>query len=321
MACSGGPDSLALAAAAGFLAAGSGRRPGRPQPRAGAVVVDHGWFAGSDLVARRAADRCAELGLSPVLLRRVWDPAEAPSAGGGPEAAARRSRYALLQACAEQAGARAVLLGHTREDQAETVLLGLARGSGARSLAGMPRRRGVFRRPLLDLPRACTHEACRVLGLQPWADPANEDPAYARTRARRSLAVLEQELGPGIAAALARSAAMLREDADLLEELADRAAEELAAGQPETSGPATAELAGLPAALRTRVLRRLLLAAGCPANDLTREHVLAVQGLVTGWRGQAEVQLPGGVRARRACGRLSLARPREQSGGRPAGHG
>jgi tRNA(Ile)-lysidine synthetase-like protein len=145
VALSGGPDSLALAAAAAFVAPRMGLR-------AGAVVVDHGLQAGSDDVARRVADVARELGLDPVRVERV----DVRDDGSGPEAAARAARYGALERVAASEGAQAVLLGHTRDDQAETVLLGLARGSGARSLSGMPRRRGLLRRPLLSLPRSCT---------------------------------------------------------------------------------------------------------------------------------------------------------------------
>ncbi len=222
VACSGGPDSLALAAATGFVAARSGLR-------AGAVVVDHGWHPDSGQVAEGAAQACRGLGLTPVQVRAVS--AAAAPGGGGPEAAARLARYRALDAAADQLAAGAVLLGHTLDDQAESVLLGLARGSGARSLAGMPARRGRYRRPLLGLGRAVTVRACRALDLQPWTDPANADPAYARSRLRRAVSLLEQALGPGLGPALARSADLLREDADALDALA---ADLLARAVPET---------------------------------------------------------------------------------------
>ncbi|MEJ2579420.1 MAG: tRNA lysidine(34) synthetase TilS, partial [Kineosporiaceae bacterium] len=171
-------------------------------------------------VAARAADTCRGFGLDPVDVL-VVDAAAGPG-GDGPEAAARTARYRALTGAADRYGAAAVLLGHTRDDQAETVLLGLVRGSGARSLAGMPARRGVFRRPLLDLSREGTGDACAALGLAPWQDPANADPAYARARLRPVLRSLAQVLGPGLPGALARSAALLREDADALDALAGR---------------------------------------------------------------------------------------------------
>lgn len=316
VACSGGPDSLALAAGLAFVVARDVRR-GAPPRVAGAVVVDHDLQPGSAAVAARAADACRALGLAPVEVVRV----DARGAGG-PEAAARDARYAALHAAADRLGAAAVLLGHTRDDQAESVLLGLARGSGSRSLAGMPAARGVLRRPLLGLARAQTVAACAALGLDPWHDPTNipgagDGTAPARSRVRaRVLPVLEAELGPGVAAALARTADLLREDADALDalaaELLDRAT------RPDGDGAVNLDVAVLaeaPAALRHRALRAAAVRAGAPAGAVTRAHVAAVAALVTGWRGQGPVHLPGHVAAHRGCGRLSL-RPESTDPGR-----
>ena len=211
-ACSGGADSLALAAALAHEAP-------RLSLCGGGVTVDHGLQAGSAERAGRVAALLRELGLDPVHQVSVTVPAGPGS--GGPEAAARTARYAALEQVAEQAGAAAVLLGHTRDDQAETVLLGLARGAGGRALAGMPARRGRLRRPLLGVPRALLREACTAQGLEPWDDPHNADPAYARARVRhQAMPALEEALGPGVAAALARSAAQLSADCDALDALA-----------------------------------------------------------------------------------------------------
>ena len=208
-ACSGGPDSLALAAALAFVAPRAGLR-------AGAVTVDHGLQEGSADRAAAVAAVLGGLGLDPV--RAV---AVTVDGGGGPEAAARTARYAALEAAAADLGATAVLLGHTLDDQAETVLLGLARGSGARSLAGMPPRRGIFLRPLLGVRRQVTAGACAALDLEPWADPHNADRRFARVRVRLdALPALEAALGPGVAEALARTADQLRDDAEVLEKIA-----------------------------------------------------------------------------------------------------
>jgi len=185
------------------------------------------------------------------------------------------------------------------------VLLGLARGSGARSLAGMPARRGCYRRPLLGVGRATLREACEALGFEPWDDPQNMDPAYRRTRVRhQALPVLEQALGPGITEALARSARQLRADCDALDALARVEGQRLC---DPGGGLDAAGLALLPAAIRTRVLRESAIAAGCPAGALTTRHIDALDALVTGWRGQRWADLPGGVRGRRQYGRLLLA--------------
>ena len=276
VACSGGPDSLALAAGVAHVA----RDRGLPYA---AVVVDHGLQPGSAGVAEAARVALNGLGYADVVVTRVG----VVRGGSGPEAAARDARYAALQAERAARGAT-LLLGHTRDDQAETVLLGLARGSGARSLAGMALRGDGRLRPLLGLPRVTTLACCAELGLAPWTDPHNADPAYARVRVRdRVLPVLEAELGPGVVAALARSAELLRADADLLDTLADEAA----TGVQREGGLDGVRLAALPTALRTRVLRGWLRALG--AHDLTADHLAAVDALVTAWHGQGAVHLPG----------------------------
>jgi tRNA(Ile)-lysidine synthase len=273
VACSGGPDSLALAAAAAVVGTRSG-------VGVRAAVVDHGLQAGSAEVAATVAATLSGLGLDAVVLQVVLD-----AAGVGIEAAARRARYAAL--AAEAVPGEVVLLGHTLDDQAETVLLGLARGSGTRSLAGMPERRDIFVRPLLGVRAETTAAACAELGLTAWIDPHNSDPRFTRTRVRhRVLPVLEAELGPGVALALARSAELARADADLLDDLA---AAELAGHSAEVLD--CDWLAGLPQALLARVLRDWLRAQG--AVDLSAAGIAAVAALVTDWHGQRWVEVPG----------------------------
>jgi len=264
------------------------------------VTVAHGIQEGSAGRAEQVAARRRGLGPGRVEVATVT-----VDGRGGPEAAARRARYAALDATADRLGAATILLGHTRDDQAETVLLGLARGSGGRSLAGMAPRSGRYRRPFLDLARWRCREACRAAGLEYWEDPHNADPAYARARVRhRVLPVLESELGPGIAAALARTAEQLRLDADALDAWAQQAY-----GRCEQEGAlSVAELGGLPAAVRRRVLRHAALEAGAPATDLFAVHVNALDALVTDWHGQAWVDLPGGLRARRRQGWIRFER-------------
>lgn len=295
VACSGGADSMALAAAAAFTAARAGWR-------CGAVIVDHGLQAESAVVASRTAELCRQLGLDPVRVVRVE-----VGGAGGPEAAARDARYAALREVSDELRARAVLLGHTRDDQAETVLIRLARGSGARSLSAMAPVSGDWRRPLLDITRAQTeesaHEVLTPLEAAPWIDPHNADPRFTRVRVRAALGELEQALGPGVAESLARSAELLRDDADALDAWADEASVAVigADGAAECQG-----LAGLPRAVRTRIIRRMCLAAGSPGEDLTRDHVLTVERLVSDWSGQGPISLPGRVTARRAYDRLTI---------------
>ena len=295
-ACSGGPDSTALAAGLAFTALRLGLR-------AGALTVDHGLQDGSPARAGELAERLAALGLAPVEVLTVAD-AAATGGGPGPEGAARAARYRALDEAADRLGVAAVLLGHTLDDQAETVLLGLARGSGTRSLAGMAARRGRYRRPLLAVRRETTVAACATAGLAVWADPHNGDDRFTRVRVRRRvLPLLEAELGPGVAAALARTAALARHDADALDELAAA----LALTAADSVGLRCAPLLAVPAALRRRVLRSAALAAGCPASDLRAGHVDALEALVTDWHGQLGVDLPGGIRARRTDGRIVMA--------------
>ena len=282
VACSGGPDSLALLAASVFEA----RR--RPWAVVG-VSVDHGLQEGSEEHTSRVVAQMTALGVDETVAVR----APVHSGGHGVEAAAREARYAVLEEAATRLGSDLVLLGHTLDDQAETVLLGLARGSGSRSLAGMRPEFHPFSRPLLGLTRRDTEAACRAEGIEFWEDPHNSDPRFTRSRVRhRVLPVLEEELGPGVAAALARTAEQLREDAEVLDGLAEKAAGEVVGGH---GGLDVGLLGGLPAALRRRVLHRAAREAGCPPAELFRVHVLAVDELVTGWRGQQRVDLPGHV--------------------------
>jgi tRNA(Ile)-lysidine synthase len=299
VACSGGADSLALAAAVAFEA----RRAGVP---AGAVTVDHGLQPGSAQRARDTAVVLERMGLAPVTVVRVD-----VGAAGGPEGAARTARYDALAAAAAEQKAR-VALGHTLDDQAETVLLGLGRGSGPRSVAGMVehRRTGgtTWWRPLLGVRRATTRAACAALELPVWDDPWNADPAYTRARLRAEvLPLLEEVLGGGVAPSLARTAALLREDLDALDALA---AAELTRWNGDL--PA-ADLAALPDALRRRVLRGWLRRSGVP--DVQAVHLHAVDSLLVRWRGQGRADLPGGAGVVRTSGRLVLQLP----GGRGSG--
>jgi tRNA(Ile)-lysidine synthase len=291
VACSGGADSLALLAATVF----EGRKAGW---RVVGATVDHGLQAGSAEHTARVVGQMACLGADETLSARV----RVEAAGLGPEAAARQARYAVLEEVAERVGAAVVLLGHTRDDQAETVLLGLTRGSGGRSLAGMRRRFDHVVRPLLDVSRVDTVTACQVEGIEFWEDPHNADPAYTRVRVRRTvLPMLEKQLGPGVAETLARTADQLRDDMDVLDDLAEAA----------YAGLADLPVVGLltqPAPLRRRVLRLAAVAAGAPSSELFHEHVLAMDALLTDWHGQKWVDLPGHLRCERRGGRLLLAR-------------
>jgi tRNA(Ile)-lysidine synthase len=275
VALSGGADSLALTAVAAGL-----------KPTV-ALIVDHRLQPDSARVAATARGQALSLGCveAQVLCVDV-------GTAGGPEAAARAARYRALDAA--RAGAP-VLLAHTLDDQAETVLLGLGRGSGSRSIAGMRPSDPPWWRPLLGVRRALTHAACEELGLTPWHDPHNLDRRFTRTRLRTEvLPLLEDVLGGGVAEALARTATALREDTDTLDRLAGEALAEVGA----TGGTLdTARLAALPEAIRRRVIRGWLLAGG--ASGLTDKQIRGVDTLVTAWRGQGGVAIGSPLRSQR----------------------
>lgn len=300
VACSGGPDSLALAGATAWVASRRGLT-------AHAVVVDHGLQAGSGEVADWAVRTCVALGLA-----GAESVAVDVGTTGGPEAAARTARYDALAAAAGRHAAPVVLLGHTRDDQAETVLLRLSRGSGARALGAMRPRNDPWRRPFLDLPRTDVHataaELLKPLGEDAWRDPHNDNPAFARVRVRGVLDDITDALGYGVVLGLSRSADLLRDDADALDALAG---EEYARRVVTTDSDVSIEcgaLLDIARALRTRVIRLMGLRIGCPADELGFDQVLQIEMLVVDWHGQGEVRLPGGVVAKRSYGRLSLLR-------------
>ena len=292
VACSGGPDSLALAATLAWVAA-------RQELVAHAVIVDHQLQDGSNAVADTAKRLCMGFGLSAdVFTVQV-------GTEGGPEMAARTARYGALKSASRDLAAVAVLLGHTRDDQAESVLLGLAQGSGARSIAGMRAVSGLWRRPLLHLDRDTVHEAgAEIFGSAAWHDPHNADERFARVRVRAAMETLEDSIGPGIAAALARTADLLRDDADALDDLANQVVLK------SDNSIDVAVLEELSAAIRTRVLRRMAFDAGCDPRALSYEHVRSVERLITHWHGQGAAHLPSGVSADRAHGRIRFYAPR-----------
>jgi tRNA(Ile)-lysidine synthase len=308
VACSGGADSLALLAATVFELRRSDRR-------VVGVTVDHGLQDGSAEHTARVVEQMAALGADETASIRVTvDPGP-----GGVEAGAREARYAALAQLAEHFGADQVLLGHTLDDQAETVLLGLARGSGGRSIAGMrrgfyvgePGAGGVcFLRPLLDVTRAQTEAACRAEGIDFWQDPHNADPRFLRSRVRHTvLPVLEREVGPGVAETLARTADQLRRDMEHLDDLAARAFGELSSGEGLGLRVRAGALESSGDAIIDRVLRLAALEAGSPASELFAVHVDALVDVILGHgRRGKQVQLPGHVTAYRDGGDLAFRR-------------
>jgi tRNA(Ile)-lysidine synthase len=293
VAVSGGADSLALAHALSieakeFVITVVG------------VTVDHQLQEQSGVQAEKVKAQLKNFGLDCIIRKVNVD------LKNGLEASARKARYEALQEVANEQRAVAVFLGHTRDDQAETVLLGLARGSGTRSLSGMAHHNGLYVRPLLEITRVQNEQYCEEMKLQYWNDPHNENPDFSRVRVRNeALPVLEKSIGPGIAEALARSAHLLRDDADALDHWAKREEIHL-----DLSDLDCAHLESLPRAIRTRVIRAAIYAAGAPAGMVTLEHVSAVEALISAWSGQGALNLPGGVKVERISGRLSLSQHR-----------
>ena len=290
VAVSGGADSLALAAAL------------VPESKNAlinlvGVTIDHQLQKNSGDQATKVFAQLSELEISQIEIVKVD-----VEMVDGLEASARRARYAALDAVAEKHNAKLIFLGHTLNDQAESVLLGLARGSGARSLSGMARCTGKYCRPLLEITRSETLAACAENNLTPWIDPHNSDSQFARVRVRTdALPKLEESIGPGITEALARSADLLRDDADALDGWATQVADGLDLADLEITA-----LAELPKAVRTRLLRMAIYAAGAPMGSVTSDHVASVEAFVTSWHGQGACSLPGGVKVCRISGRLSL---------------
>ena len=290
IAVSGGADSLALAAC---LAHESHELAINLIP----IIIDHRLQPGSAQVAERTAQTLTTLGFHQIEIRPVT-----VEITDGLESSARRARYRAFDEALKEFNAPSIFLGHTRNDQAETVLLGLARGSGTRSLSGMAAATPdhKYLRPLLGVDRATTVAACAELEIAFWSDPHNESEEFARVRIRKNiLPMMQAQLGPGIVEALARGAKIAREDADALDQLAS----EFRASHPDLI---VAELAALPTAIRARVLRAAIYEAGSPQGTLTADHLAPVEALVTAWAGQGEVCLPGGVKVSRISGRLSL---------------
>jgi tRNA(Ile)-lysidine synthase len=293
VAVSGGADSLALAHALSveskeYVISVIG------------VTIDHQLQEQSGAQAEKVKLQLIEFGVDCVIKKVTVDIKD------GLEASARTARYEALQEVAKEKNAVAVFLGHTRDDQAETVLLGLARGSGTRSLSGMAHDNGLYIRPLLEITRIQNEQYCEELKLQYWSDPHNQNPEYSRVRVRNdALPALEKSIGPGIAEALARSAQLLRDDADALDHWAKR--EEIHLDLADLD---CAHLESLPRAIRTRIIRTAVYAAGAPAGMVTLEHVSAVEALISAWSGQGALNLPGGVKVERISGRLSLLQHR-----------
>lgn len=325
VACSGGRDSMALAAVSHIVCTSMG-------VRCGAVIVDHGLQEGSEQVAGEAANHCRALGLGPVIVRN----ATVQARGEGLEAAARQARYNELCAAARESGAIAVLLAHTMDDQAETVLIGLLRSRGVDALAGMPQvftRSGVtFARPLLTLTRDETTGLCEDLGVEYWDDPTNGDAVDGelpddyplRSRVRHDLLpAIERFAGFNVTRHFAESAQLARMDKEYLDQRSDEVMGEAvtAVDRPASSAAVSTDtpracaaddtndsghgiglmigvkrIAREPEAIRLRVIAHALSQAGVNASAA---QIAAIDRLVVDWHGQGGVSLPRGYSANR----------------------
>jgi tRNA(Ile)-lysidine synthase len=279
IAVSGGADSLALAAACEFEAKKLGLK-------IAAAVIDHSLQNNSDKVAARTAKTLAALGFEEVVVKKI-----SVGKAGGPEAAARTARYTALETLRQKTKSNFVVLGHTSSDQAETVLLGLVRGSGSKSLSGMSEKTGFLLRPLLGIERATTETFCKDSDIKYWSDPQNKDEKFLRVMIRKHvLPFLEKQLGGSVAASLVRTSDQLREDNTYLESQADKSFKKYAKVSGSGISIDAKALEKLPAAILNRVIKKALDSFG---SESSRTHVLAVSDLVLSWHGQKPLALPG----------------------------
>lgn len=290
--CSGGADSLALVWTTSVVAK-------RFELKTGAIIVDHQLFTGSSEVALNAKKQCEELGISKVIIRQV----KVDQTNEGLEAAARIARYEAFENILHETNAKTIMLAHTQDDQAETVLMRLTRGSGAKSLSGMTVVSGKYLRPFLHLRKKIVHDCLDLIGLKPWQDPANSDQQFLRVKVRQVLMPkIIEVLGEGAISALDKTAQLLRIDNQALDDLAQK----FLTTQPDikTYGLKISELEKLPEAIRTRVLRLSAIASGVHPGPFSFEHIEAVDALVKNWHGQGNIDLPGFIQATRVDGSL-----------------
>jgi tRNA(Ile)-lysidine synthase len=279
VAVSGGADSLALAAAVEFEAK-------KLKLKIAAAVIDHGLQKNSDKVAAQTLQRLSEIGFAEVIVQKVK-----VGKAGGPEAAARTARYTALETIRQQTKSNFVVLGHTASDQAETVLLGLVRGSGSKSLSGMSEKTGTLLRPLLGIERKTTEEFCKDSGIKFWSDPQNKDEKFLRVMIRyKVLPFLELLLGGSVAKSLIRTADQLREDDQYLDAQAAKSFKNNARVVGSGISFDAKTLSRLPTAILNRVIKKALDGFG---GESSRAHVLAVSDLVLSWHGQKPLALPG----------------------------
>lgn len=285
--CSGGADSLALVWTTSVVGK-------RLELKVGAIIVDHQLFPESNDVALNAKKQCEELGIQEVIIKKV----NVEHNHEGLEAAARIARYEAFENVLHETNAQAILLAHTQDDQAETVLMRLTRGSGAKSLSGMAQVSRKYLRPFLHLRKKLVHDSLDLIGLKAWQDPANTDHQFLRVKVRHELMPkIIEVLGESAISSLDKTSQLLRLDNQALEELAQQFFE--SQKDVKTNGLEISELEKLPEAIRTRVLRIFAIASGVHPGPFSFEHIEAIDALVKNWHGQGNVDLPGFIQATR----------------------
>ena len=290
--CSGGADSLALVWTTSVVGK-------RLELKVGAIIVDHQLFPESNDVALNAKKQCEELGIQEVIIKKV----NVEHNHEGLEAAARIARYEAFENVLHETNAQAILLAHTQDDQAETVLMRLTRGSGAKSLSGMAQVSGKYLRPFLHLRKKLVHDSLDLIGLKAWQDPANTDHQFLRVKVRHELMPkIVEVLGESAISSLDKTSQLLRLDNQALEDLAQQFLE--SQKDVKTNGLEISELEKLPEAIRTRVLRIFAIASGVHPGPFSFEHIEAIDALVKNWHGQGNVDLPGFIQATRVNGSL-----------------
>lgn len=290
--CSGGADSLALVWTTSVVGK-------RLELKTGAVIVDHQLISESNDVAHNAKKQCEELGIEKVIIKKV----EVNQTNEGLEAAARIARYEAFENVLHETNAKVILLAHTQDDQAETVLMRLTRGSGAKSLSGMSAISGKYLRPFLHLRKKIVHDSLDLIGMKAWQDPANFDNQYLRVKVRQELMPkLIEVLGEGAISSLDKTSQLLRLDNQALDELAQQFVD--VQDDVKKNGLKVKELENLPEAIRTRVLKICAVASGVHPGPFSFEHIEAIDALVKNWHGQGNIDLPGFIQATRVDGSL-----------------
>jgi tRNA(Ile)-lysidine synthase len=272
---------------------------------------DHRLRKGSDADAAYVRGQARRLGL-PFVLRVA---SSSPGRGESVEAWARTVRYEALMQVLEELGGGLAAVGHTADDQAETVLLALLRGGGLEAVSAMTPVSRPLIRPLLEVTREETAAFCRALGLRPRRDPMNEDPAFMRVALRnRIIPDLERALGRNVRATLARTASLLKQDAELLDQLARAAEAEVVHADGRHTLLSARSLRELPPPLADRIARRVMLSLGVLPEA---GHVKAVVALASARRGRT-ASLPAGLLARRETEYVRLSRSSPEQGRRVA---